>query len=68
MPEGLQLPRRNLIAGAGLLAMVVTVALTVSLTGNVLADPTYGGVTFALLYGLLSLHDRRHPHLLPARR
>ena len=51
-----------------LAALVVTVALTVSLTGNVLADPTYGGVTFALLYGLLSLHDRRHPHLLPARR
>jgi len=40
-------------------ALVVVIALTVSLTGNVLVDPTYGGVTFSLLYGLLAIHDRR---------
>lgn len=39
--------------------LIVAVALTVSLTGNVLADPTYGGVTFSLLYGLLAIHHRR---------
>jgi O-antigen ligase len=46
-------------AKAGTLGvLVLLVALVVSLTGNVLVDPTYGGITFALLYGLLSVYER----------
>jgi len=30
------------------------IALTVAMTGNVVVDPMYGGVTFALLYALLA--------------
>jgi len=52
--------RASLPAGVGILGvLVLLVALVVSLTGNVLVDPTYGGITFALLYGLLSVYGRR---------
>jgi len=51
--------RASLSASAGILGvLVLLVALAVSLTGNVLVDPTYGGITFALLYGLLSVYGR----------
>jgi O-antigen ligase len=52
--------RASLPAGVGILGvLVLLVALVVSLTGNVLVDPTYGGITFALLYGLLSVYGGR---------
>ena len=35
--------------------LVTIVALTVSLTGNVVVDPMYGGITFLLLYALVSV-------------
>jgi O-antigen ligase len=51
--------RADRSARAGILGvLVLLVALVVSLTGNVLVDPTYGGITFALLYGLLSVYGR----------
>ncbi|HEY3373553.1 MAG TPA: O-antigen ligase family protein [Candidatus Aquicultor sp.] len=38
------------------IALLVTcIALIVSLTGNVLVDPFYGGLTFTILYGALSV-------------
>ena len=46
----------NFTIGASLGMLVAIVALTVSLTGNVLVDPLYGGVTFSLLYALLSVY------------
>jgi O-antigen ligase len=49
--------RANLSRGAGILGvLVLLVALVVSLTGNVLVDPIYGGITFALLYGLFAVY------------
>jgi O-antigen ligase len=52
--------RASLSSSAGILGvLVLLVALVVSLTGNVLVDPTYGGITFALLYGLLSVYGGR---------
>lgn len=35
------------------------VALVVSMTGNVLVDPFYGGITFMVLYGSLATHYRQ---------
>lgn len=44
---------------AALLAIaVLAVALIVSITGNVLVDPMFGGVTFALSYGTLAAYRR----------
>jgi hypothetical protein len=39
--------------------MAFLVAVTVSLTGNVLVDPFYGGITFLLLYGSLAVQYRQ---------
>jgi hypothetical protein len=36
--------------------LITIIALVVSITGNVLVDPTYGGITFLLLYGYLSVY------------
>jgi len=55
----LKLRRNGLLNNHMILAtLVVAVALIVSVTGNVLVDPTYGGVTFILLYGIVSIHSR----------
>lgn len=40
-----------------LICDVTLVAVIVSLTGNVLVDPFYGGVTFASLYGALNVYS-----------
>jgi hypothetical protein len=53
----------HLTREASLGILVSVVALTVSLTGNVLVDPLYGGVTFSLLYGLLSVYGSRNSSL-----
>jgi O-antigen ligase len=43
---------RNMHEPRLLVVLAILIALVVSVTGNVLVDPTYGGVTFALLYGV----------------
>jgi hypothetical protein len=41
------------------LVMLITLnALIVSVTGNVLVNPVFGGATFAMLYGALATSDR----------
>lgn len=42
-----------------LLMLVVTIAMIVSLTGNILVDPFYGGITFLLLYGISTSYSKK---------
>jgi len=49
----------NFVKEASLGMLVVIICLTVSLTGNVLVDPTYGGISFLLLYGFLSIRTAK---------
>ena len=45
-----------------ILVMLITLnALLVSVTGNVLVDPIFGGVTFGMLYGNLSVGGQSRP-------
>ncbi|OPY79860.1 MAG: O-Antigen ligase [Syntrophorhabdus sp. PtaU1.Bin153] len=48
--------RRGYVQENKMTLIVTAVALVVSLTGNVLVDPTYGGITFLVLYGHLSVY------------
>jgi hypothetical protein len=38
-----------------ILKVVLIIAVTVSMTGNVLVDPMYGGITFFVLFSLISV-------------
>ncbi len=48
--------KERVVVGTAIVA--VSVALTVSMFGNVLVDPFYGGCTFLILYGSVSLSLR----------
>jgi hypothetical protein len=43
--------RGSVKPGENVAFLTLAVAMTVSITGNVLVDPYYGGITFLLLYG-----------------